>query len=47
VIGETTADATRPTMIRMPPAMPASVSEKPCGARIWFRREETLLKKPT
>lgn len=27
--------------------MPASVSVKPCGSRIWFRRDETLLKKPT
>lgn len=41
------AELMRPTMMRMPPAMPASVSEKPYGSRIWFRREETLLKKPT
>jgi hypothetical protein len=27
--------------------MPASVSENPCGLRIWFSSEETLLKKPT
>jgi hypothetical protein len=27
--------------------MPASVSENPCGLRIWFNSEETLLKKPT
>lgn len=31
----------------MAPAMPASVSENPCGLRIWFSSEETLLKKPT
>lgn len=27
--------------------MPASVSEKPYGSRIWFSSEETLLKNPT
>lgn len=37
----------RPTTMSMPPVIPASVSEKPWGARIWFKREETLLKRPT
>jgi hypothetical protein len=34
-------------MIRIPPAIPASVSLNLCGLRIWFSSDETLLKKPT
>lgn len=33
--------------MRIAPAMPASVSLKSYGLRIWLRRDETLLKKPT
>jgi hypothetical protein len=33
--------------MRIAPAMPASVSLKPCGLRIWLRRLLMLLKKPT
>jgi hypothetical protein len=46
-MGDIIAAEIRPTTMRIAPAMPASVSEKPYGLRIWFRREETLLKKPT
>lgn len=41
------AAVTRPTMIRIAPPMPASVSEKPYGLRIWVIRDDTLLKNPT
>lgn len=34
-------------MIRIPPAIPASVCVYPCGLRIWFSSDETLLKNPT
>lgn len=45
--GETIAEATRPTPMRRAPAMPASSSEKPWGARNWLIRLEEALKKPT
>jgi len=41
------AAVTRPTTIKMAPAIPASVSDAPYGLRIWFNSDETLLKKPT
>lgn len=47
MIGEIIAAATKPTTIRIPPAIPDSVSEKPYGVRIWVIRDETLLKNPT
>ena len=47
VMGEMMAELIRPTTMRMPPAMPASVSLKSYGERIWLSSEETLLKKPT
>ena len=46
-IGEVMAAVTRPTKISIAPAMPPSVSEKPYGVKIWVRREESELKKPT
>lgn len=41
------AAATRPTTMSRAPQIPASVSEKPYGSRIWLMREEKALKKPT
>lgn len=47
IMGEVIAAARRPTTMRMAPAMPAAVSEKLKGSRIWLRREEMELKRPT
>lgn len=47
LIGDTIADEIKPAMMSTPPAIPASVSVKPYGSRIWLTRAEMLLKKPT
>jgi hypothetical protein len=47
IIGEVTAEVTRPTPISKAPAIPASFSLKEYGWRIWLMRDEMLLKSPT
>lgn len=46
-MGEVIAAASRPTRIKRAPAMPDDVSLKLYGVRIWVRREERALKRPT
>ena len=46
-IGDVIAAERSPTTMRIAPEMPAWSEVKAYGYRIWFRREEKALKKPT